>query len=444
MKNSIKALESEKTIVLKYGGSVINIQKASQEKLFKKASKLIAEGDVDGLIKHFHKMKVEIEEFAGKDFEVKDDELMLKGSGEKMPTCIAKRLIEMKNAKADYEPLIKFWKKLSKNPSKASREELYGFMIHNNIPLTPDGDIVVEKGVKHAKSKGTLVDCHTSTIDNSIGMTVSMKRSDVDSNRNQTCSRGLHVAPPDYVRNFYSDTGNKAIVECIVNPEHVVSVPIDYNNQKMRVCEYYVTGYAPKSKSKPQIKGYRELLKNNSIPQEISLPVVQKDYSAGYKVISKMASLDDVLGKMTAREIIGYTLEQTGEAVLDKDDPKFNSKLKNKKGIYKKAKEILAKHREELEAIAKVAKEKADKVRAKKEKVAEAKLKKDLSEGNDVDDSPKAESEIDITGKKAKDIVAMVKKDFKKKIGGVIPRRASVIKQAIKLYANKGITLIDN
>src|SRR5690606_3806777 len=133
--------------------------------------------------------------------------------------------------------------------------------------------------------------------------------------------------------------------------------------QKMRVCEYYVTGYAPKSKNKPQIKGYGELLKNNSIPQEITLPLIQKDMSAGYDVISKMASLDDVLSKMTAREIVEYTLEQTGEAILDKEAANFTNKLKDKKGIYKKAKEILTKHREEISEIARVAREEAEKVR---------------------------------------------------------------------------------
>ena len=33
---------------------------------------------------------------------------------------------------------------------------------------------------------------------------------------------------------------NKKVVLCEVDPSNVVSVPIDYNNTKMRVCEYKV------------------------------------------------------------------------------------------------------------------------------------------------------------------------------------------------------------
>ena len=36
-----------------------------------------------------------------------------------------------------------------------------------------------------------------------------------------------------------------------VNPEHVVSVPVDYNNQKLRVCEYTILSELPNEKLEP-------------------------------------------------------------------------------------------------------------------------------------------------------------------------------------------------
>jgi hypothetical protein len=64
-----------------------------------------------------------------------------------------------------------------------------------------------------------------------------MPREECDSDPTVTCSSGLHVGSMEYVAQFgYSDS---VILECLINPRHVIAVPIDYNNTKMRVCEYY-------------------------------------------------------------------------------------------------------------------------------------------------------------------------------------------------------------
>ena len=64
-----------------------------------------------------------------------------------------------------------------------------------------------------------------------------MPREECDSDPNVTCSAGLHVGSMEYVHDFgHSD---KVILEVLVSPRNVVAVPNDYNNTKMRTCEYY-------------------------------------------------------------------------------------------------------------------------------------------------------------------------------------------------------------
>ena len=47
----------------------------------------------------------------------------------------------------------------------------------------------------------------------------------------------MHVGSISYVKDFGREDG--VILECLVNPRNIVSIPTDYNNTKMRVCEYY-------------------------------------------------------------------------------------------------------------------------------------------------------------------------------------------------------------
>ena len=66
-----------------------------------------------------------------------------------------------------------------------------------------------------------------------------MDRDKVDPDSNQTCSTGLHAAAFEYADGMYQG-GSGILVEVKINPENVVAVPTDYNEQKMRVCEYIV------------------------------------------------------------------------------------------------------------------------------------------------------------------------------------------------------------
>ena len=126
--------------------------------------------------------------------------------------------------------LCLFLDKLMLNPSYNSRQQLYNFLEHNNIPITEDGDILTYK-----KVTDKYLDLHTRTIQNNIwGKEIVMDRNKVDDNPNNHCSSGYHVGDLSFVKDFRSGK----IIICKVNPKDIVSVPNDYSCKKVRCCAY--------------------------------------------------------------------------------------------------------------------------------------------------------------------------------------------------------------
>lgn len=151
--------------------------------------------------------------------------------GRRIPDVLTDKVLNFKKKGLPFELLIKFSEKLLANPSYNSRLMLYKFLEHNGHPITKNGNFIAYK-----KVRSDFTDCHTGQIDNSIGEIVSMNRDDVDDNPNNTCSSGLHVATYGYAQGFSSGH----LLEVEVDPRDVVSVPVDYDGEKMRVCRYEV------------------------------------------------------------------------------------------------------------------------------------------------------------------------------------------------------------
>ena len=118
---------------------------------------------------------------------------------------------------------------------KNSYNEMWDFIKHNDIKIHDTGAIIGYKKVT-VGADGKLYDSYTHTVPNDPGTLVQMPRHLVNDNKSETCSYGLHVGSIEYVRNF---SGNQ-IVKVLVAPAMVVSVPTDYNGQKMRCAEYFV------------------------------------------------------------------------------------------------------------------------------------------------------------------------------------------------------------
>lgn len=131
------------------------------------------------------------------------------------------------------QSLINFLDKLLLNPSNRSVNELYGFVQHNDIVITPDGTFYAWKVVRD-----TYMDKHSNTMDNSVGKEVRVARNQVNEDSKVTCSYGLHVCARSYIRHF-SSNGDR-VVKVEVDPADVVAVPKDYNDSKMRCAGYKV------------------------------------------------------------------------------------------------------------------------------------------------------------------------------------------------------------
>jgi hypothetical protein len=75
-------------------------------------------------------------------------------------------------------------------------------------------------------------------MDNSVGKIVEMERNEVDDNKDNTCSSGLHFCSESYLKSF----GGSRTVIVKINPRDVVSIPTEYDNAKGRACRYEVVG----------------------------------------------------------------------------------------------------------------------------------------------------------------------------------------------------------
>jgi hypothetical protein len=263
--------------------------------------------------------KVRVIKYSTDYFEVDDanNVYMKVNLTEALPKVIAARLVEFAREDLPIEPLVYFWKKLRKNPSKNSRQMLYEFLEKNSHPITSDGNFIAYKKVDRAGNR--LVDDYTKKIDNSVGKIVSMPREQVVEDRNQTCSRGLHVAAWQYAQTYFGDT----LVEVLVDPTDVVSVPVDYGQQKMRVCRYKVSGIITDDK-----------------PHTEKLKADRDEKGMLHKTDVKTAvkGMDVSFVALTAKEIIDVVVTLVGKATAA---PVASMSLKNKQPIVKKAKDIL-------------------------------------------------------------------------------------------------------
>ena len=128
-----------------------------------------------------------------------------------------------------------FFESLMEVQDKRVVDELYNFLQHNDIKLNADGTFTGYKAVRQ-----DYKDKYTGNIDNSIGKCVKMPRNLVDDDKDKTCSAGLHVGSLTYASRTYGNILTDKIVTVSVKPSDVVSVPTDYNGQKLRACAYTV------------------------------------------------------------------------------------------------------------------------------------------------------------------------------------------------------------
>jgi hypothetical protein len=181
--------------------------------------------------------------FESEGFTVTPDEVSYEG--EVMPCALANKIRAIVEEGLPISLFAKFWQNLQQNPSANSVRELYDFLAYKELPITEDGCFLAYKGLDsnyysisgNKKTKVIKGQVNASgNIYNGVGEEIEVRRWDVDDNRENHCSFGLHVGSLNYAQDF--SRGSVVVVK--INPKDVVSVPSDFDCQKCRVSAYKV------------------------------------------------------------------------------------------------------------------------------------------------------------------------------------------------------------
>ena len=247
--------------------------------------------------------------------------MFLKGTSDPVPEFLAKRLLDYISKELDVEPLVNFWKNVLLNPDKAVRQQLFGFLEHNGHPITDKGYFLAYKAVKVARKydKETGEEIISVSYDENtgerveevlnqsmvfkpyhsgshgmvvkVGEPISMPREECDSDPYVTCSAGLHVGSMAYVHDFGYRNG--VILEVLVSPRNVVAVPTDYNNTKMRCCEYYPIAITNGNNENIYLESDYQAIDHNNLEADL------EDYE-----ISKLEAIKKIEEELAERRAI--------------------------------------------------------------------------------------------------------------------------------------------
>lgn len=163
----------------------------------------------------------------------------------KVYNSVTQRLVKMLAGGFDIKPLSNFLKRLLKNPSRTAIQECYPFMEKADVTIDEEGYIIAYKKVRN-----DYFDIYSGTVNYNIGNIVEMPRNEVDDNRSNLCSDGLHFCSFSYLGHFGTSisSGNRVLI-VKVDPADVVSIPADYNDAKARACRMEVIGEIEEEKN---------------------------------------------------------------------------------------------------------------------------------------------------------------------------------------------------
>ncbi len=190
---------------------------------------------------------------------VKGDSILF--DGDEVHGTIVDAILSMLDAGEDFEPLVKFYEKLTTNPLGDVRQGLYdwiaGQKANGNFTITDEGNVLGYKSVRSASptwrtdqsvvyrpsraGEGIVNGRDVASneyIEQVPGDVVEMPRSRVLHAPSRECADGLHIGTWNYADSFSGDT--VMLVE--FNPRDIVSVPDNNSSWKLRVCRYTVIG----------------------------------------------------------------------------------------------------------------------------------------------------------------------------------------------------------
>lgn len=191
----------------------------------------------------------------------------------------------------------------SRNPNPQSVKELYDFLKHAGFAITSRGSFLTWKSVRE-----NFTDHHTGKFDHKPGMVIEMDRELCDTNRHQTCSTGFHSATYNYAANTMP-SGKLLVME--IFPEHVTSVPSDYNFEKLRCCKYKVIAVYDKKRTPEEFidKIARDIEKNEARKGNVkqSAPVTKQKttvakFDQSTKRVCSVSDIADYALKLKAQK----------------------------------------------------------------------------------------------------------------------------------------------
>ncbi len=176
--------------------------------------------------------------FTGDDVVV-DQFGVVRVDGVEVKGRIAAKILDAKRTGLPAAPYASFLKRMRANPSQDAIAELVEWVEGSDLGILPDGRFIAYKVVK-----SNYTDCRTGKFDNSVGTVVAMPggRADVDPNRRNLCSTGLHFCSKGYLTSFSYNAANRKVMVLAVDPADVVAIPDDYQNTKGRAWKYEVVG----------------------------------------------------------------------------------------------------------------------------------------------------------------------------------------------------------
>jgi hypothetical protein len=162
-----------------------------------------------------------IEEIANPEYDEDDYENDEPEFIEETKTDVTLKLVDVGNLKVDYQ--------IDYLDTDEDKHEVIGNLsdLFKNIDTLVSNHTIYQS--RHRGKDGKKVEQF-------LGVPVKMDRLNTDNDPKVECSNGLHVGSTTYVRRFANRDDKILLV--LVNPTHVIAVP-DYENSKMRVCEYF-------------------------------------------------------------------------------------------------------------------------------------------------------------------------------------------------------------
>lgn len=159
----------------------------------------------------------------------------------------------LKDKEIDKITVENFRKKLNDNTSDFVREQLISWLQYmglvegETLTIAPDGDLIGYKGLtRNSNNEMVSINAGPGIVNgesfehthlrNEPGDIVEIDRELVNDDPATGCASGLHIGTFSYARGF----AQTDVVLCKFNPADVVSVPVDCEAQKVRVCKYEV------------------------------------------------------------------------------------------------------------------------------------------------------------------------------------------------------------